>query len=105
MKDFAYSQKINHKFLGIRDFIVKASQLEFMEEPNYDCFNQLLLDMMKPYYSFLGNKLTDSIATQKAEILDNECKSFISQFYQKIIQETAHHMIALKARELKEYYV
>jgi hypothetical protein len=61
--------------------------------------------MMKPYYWYLANDKTVSIATKEAEILENRSNHFMYQLIQYKMKEAAYHMMAQKAEELKRYYV
>ena len=46
---FAQSPQCLLKYRGIRDFILQVSNVKYEDEPDYDHFDSVLVNMMKPY--------------------------------------------------------
>jgi hypothetical protein len=48
-REFSTADTVHTKYIGIRDFINAAAATGYTEEPNYDHFNDILLNMMVPH--------------------------------------------------------
>ena len=66
-REFAQSPQCLLKYLGIRDFIVQVSQVKYEDEPDYDHFDSVLVNLMKPYRDAVHEMVVSDLAHKYSE--------------------------------------